>query len=61
MIKPNPKRLNLRVVQGGREALERAALEALIFDEARYLALKQRLFDTPPAALRAVQLQVAKP
>jgi hypothetical protein len=44
-----------RLIAGDREALEREALVALIFDEPRYEELKQQLFDRPPPVLRLIQ------
>ena len=48
-------RPSLKVIEGDREALEREALAALIFDEPRYDDLKRRLFEQPPPALRLVE------
>ena len=45
----------MRVIEGDREALEREALAALIFDEVRYDELKQQLFGRPRAQLRAIE------
>ena len=55
MKTPPTIRPALMVLEGGREALEREALVAVIFDEPRYDEIKRRLFEHPPPSLRLIE------
>lgn len=61
MIEPPLSQPAVKVIEGGREALEREALEALILDEPRYHVLKRQLFEQPPPAMRLIESCVTSP